>query len=101
MNKSLQCNKETGSIGTDCNDNDINYNMGVIDKLKNCINDAPILERNNFYQTQKSLWVYPYECKEEIAVICKNLNILPYVIVMTTEKLPNEEKMVAHFGLDN
>ncbi|KKQ18047.1 MAG: hypothetical protein US31_C0011G0029 [Berkelbacteria bacterium GW2011_GWA1_36_9] len=59
------------------------------------------LERNNFYQTQKSLWVYPYECKEEIAVICKNLNILPYVIVMTTEKLPNEEKMVAHFGLDN
>lgn len=59
-----------------------------------------ILERNNFYQIQKSLWVNPYECKEELAIICKKLNILPYVVIMTTEKLPNEEEMVRHFSLD-
>ncbi len=59
-----------------------------------------ILERNGFYQIQKSLWVHPYECKEEIAVICKNINILPYVVVMTTEKLPNESDMIDHFDLD-
>lgn len=60
-----------------------------------------LLEKNDFFQIQKSLWVHPYECKEEIAVICKYLNILPYVVVMNTEKLPNEKEMVVHFGLDN
>lgn len=60
-----------------------------------------LLERNDFYQLQKSLWVHPYECKEEIAIICKNLNILPYVVVMITERLPNEENMVAHFNLSD
>jgi len=58
------------------------------------------LERNEFYQIQKSLWVHPYECKEEVAVFCKHINILPWVIVMITAKLPNEEDMVDHFGLD-
>ena len=59
-----------------------------------------ILVRNDFYQIQKSLWVHPYECTEEIAVICKNINVLPYVVTMTTAKLPNEEEMIAHFNLE-
>jgi hypothetical protein len=58
-----------------------------------------LLEKNGFYQIQKSLWVHPFECKEEIAIICKELNILPYVVIMKTDKLPNEEKMIDRFGL--
>lgn len=56
---------------------------------------------NDFYQLQKSLWVHPFECKEEIAIICKELNILPYVVVMTTDKLPNELEMVDYYELNN
>jgi len=59
-----------------------------------------ILLQNDFYQIQKSLWVHPYECAQEMAVFCKNLNVLPYVVMMTTGKLPNEEEMVAHFNLE-
>lgn len=59
-----------------------------------------ILIRNDFFQIQKSLWVHPYECAQEMAVICKHINVLPYVVMMTTAKLPNEEEMVAHFNLE-
>lgn len=58
-----------------------------------------ILEKNHFYQIQKSLWVHPYQCKEEIAAVAQNMHLLPYVIVMETEKLPNEQNMQDHFGL--
>ncbi len=45
-NKALQCNKETGNTGTDCNDNDMLTNIGSTDLVKNCINDAPTLSSN-------------------------------------------------------
>ena len=44
QNSTLQCPKETGSVGTDCNDNDSTYNIGTTDLTKNCINDPPIIE---------------------------------------------------------
>lgn len=59
-----------------------------------------VLEQNGFYQIHKSLWVSPYDCKEEIAVFCKNLNITKNVIVMTTNRLPNQEDMIEHFDLN-
>lgn len=58
-----------------------------------------VLESNGFYQIHKSLWVSPYDCKEEIAVFCKNLNMTKDVIVITTDHLPNQKQMIAHFGL--
>jgi len=42
-NKTLQCNKETGNLGTDCEDNDSSYNIASTNKSKNCINDAPVI----------------------------------------------------------
>ncbi len=42
MDKTLQCDKETGSVGTDCNDNDGTYNPDSSDLKKNCRNDAPV-----------------------------------------------------------
>lgn len=58
-----------------------------------------VLENNGFHQIHKSLWVSPYNCKEEIAVICKNLNTTNDVIVMTTDHLPNQQEMIKHFNL--
>jgi len=47
QNATLQCNKETGTIGTDCNDNNASINPGSNDVYKNCKNDAPILDNIN------------------------------------------------------
>lgn len=41
---SLECAKETETIGTDCNDNDISFNLDSADIYKNCKNDAPFIE---------------------------------------------------------
>lgn len=57
------------------------------------------LIRLGFKNLQESLWVYPYDCKEEIAVIAKNIGIAEYVIVMMTDSLPKQEEWEADFGL--
>ena len=40
---SLQCPKETGALGTDCNDNNPLINPGSLNLSLNCINDKPII----------------------------------------------------------
>lgn len=60
-----------------------------------------ILEQNDFFQIHKSLWVNPYPCREEVAVTAKKLHLSSDVILMETEKLPNEKDMQDHFGLSN
>jgi len=57
------------------------------------------LESLGFQKIQESLWVHPYECKEEIAIIAQNLGVADSVIFMTTNHLPNQEKMMRKFGL--
>lgn len=57
------------------------------------------LKRLDFERIQKSLWAYPFECKEEIAVMAQTLRVSPFVIVMTTSHLPQEEKLKNRFDL--
>jgi len=59
------------------------------------------LIRLGFKPIHESLWVFPYECKDEIAVIAQHLGVSPYVIVMTTDKLPNEDNWKDRFGLND
>jgi len=49
---------------------------------------------------QKSLWVYPYGCKEEIAIIAQNLGIAPFVAYLNTDYLPRQEKLIQIFDLE-
>lgn len=60
-----------------------------------------IIEKLGFYQIQESLWVFPYECKEEIAIISQDLSISPFVITMNTSNLPNQTKMLKYFSLND
>jgi len=57
------------------------------------------LKELNFKFIQKSLWVYPYECKEEIAIISQNLGVAPFVAYLNTDYLPNQEKLICYFNL--
>jgi len=52
-----------------------------------------------FSQVQYSLWVIPWECKEEIAIIAQNLGIAPFVAYLNTDYLPQQQKLVDYFNL--
>lgn len=57
------------------------------------------LAETGFKFIQDSLWVYPYECKEEIAIISQNLGIAPFVAYLNTDYLPQQQKLIRYFKL--
>ena len=59
------------------------------------------LVESNFKLIQLSLWVYPFDCKEGIAVIAQNLGIAPYVAYLNTDHLPQQQKLLRHFHLQS
>lgn len=59
------------------------------------------LTRLGFRKIQESLWVHPFDCREEIAVIAEDLGIAPYVIVMITDNLPREKEWELAFDLES
>jgi len=52
-----------------------------------------------FYQMQKSVWVYPYECEDEILFVAEIFQVQKYIEIMTVEKLLHEEKIKKIFHL--
>lgn len=57
------------------------------------------LVESGFEKIQLSLWVYPYNCKEEIAIISQNLGVAPFVAYLNTDYLPQHSKLIKIFGL--
>ena len=57
------------------------------------------LMRLGFKIIQDSLWVFPYDCKEEIAVISQTLGISPFVAYLNTDYLPQQDKLMKYFNL--
>ncbi len=52
-----------------------------------------------FFQFQKSAWIYPYPCDDELIFISDFYGIGKYVEVLTVENILKDEKMKRHFGL--
>lgn len=52
-----------------------------------------------FYQMQKSTWVYPYECEDEILFIAELFQVQKHIEILTVEKLLHEEKLKKKFEL--
>ncbi len=57
------------------------------------------IEKLGFEQIQKSLFAFPYECKEVIAVLAQQYKVAPYVIYMQTQHLPMEQRLRKYFDL--
>jgi hypothetical protein len=56
----------------------------------------------NFYQLQKSVWIFPYFFKPEMELIKKALELSDKdVMVLTVTELENENKILKHFNLEN
>lgn len=52
-----------------------------------------------FLEVQKSLYVIPYECLQEIAVFGQSLGLAPYILYMNTSSLPRQDKYKKRFSL--
>ena len=59
------------------------------------------LKDMGFYMLQKSIWVHPYDCVNEIITLRKLFEIEPYVKVVTTEAIEGEYKLLKYFQLLN
>jgi len=55
------------------------------------------LRQLGFYQIQKSVYVYPFECTEEIVFLSEQLWIARYVVVMISEIIQGEDIIVKDF----
>src|SRR3989338_10535633 len=57
------------------------------------------LKELNFFQFQKSAWIYPYPCEDEIIFIADFFGVGKYVEVLTVENFLREEKLKKNFHL--
>ena len=64
-----------------------NNRLAFTEKLKNI----------GFRMIQKSLWVYPYPCREEIMILRKFYDIEKYVTYLETAMVDDEERWQDHF----
>ena len=63
------------------------------DRLRN------IMERTGFVRLQDSVWVFPYDCEDFIALLKAELKIGSAVLYMVGEHIENDKHLRAHFGL--
>jgi len=52
-----------------------------------------------FYELQKSVWIFPYECKDEIDFIVEFFNLRKYVRFGVLKSIDNELHLKKIFGL--
>lgn len=52
-----------------------------------------------FYQLQKSVWVYPYSCEQEILFIADFFGVRKFVEVVVAESILHEKLILTHFNL--
>jgi len=57
------------------------------------------IKKLGFYELQKSVWVYPYECKDEIDYIIEYYNLRKYVRFLVADFIDNELHLKEIFKL--
>jgi DNA-binding transcriptional regulator PaaX len=57
------------------------------------------LRELGFTKIQGSMWLIPWECKEEIAILARYFNISPFVMYLLTDYVPNQTRLRQKYGL--
>ena len=52
-----------------------------------------------FYQYQKSVWVYPYPCKDEILFVAEHFGIGKFIEIIEVTGITEDAGLKKHFGL--
>lgn len=64
---------------------------------RNALRDK--LRELNFHQLQKSVWLHPYQCKDEINFIVEFFNISPYVRTAEVNNFDGDKLVKEDFGI--
>lgn len=56
------------------------------------------LKQLGFFQFQKSVWIYPYQCNNEIDFVSEIFEIAPYITILDV-RVDSDGPLRAHFGL--
>lgn len=67
-------------------------------KARNAL--ARSLKQAGFAQFQKSVFIHPFECRNEVDFIIEFFNLRPYVRFITADAIDNELTFKKHFELD-
>lgn len=72
-----------------------------ISKLKRSAQESfrRVLKQINFFPLQKSVYLTPYKCKEEIDYLREYFNLSEEVLLMEISKLENESYYKQYFGI--
>ena len=57
------------------------------------------LKELDFFQFQKSAWIYPYPCEDEIIFIADFHGVGKYVEILTVDSVLKDQKLKSHFSL--
>lgn len=69
------------------------YRRGVRDKLRLTMRSA------GFYRLQDSVWLYPHDCEDFVALLKADLKIGNAILYMVVEKIENDSTVKDHFKL--
>lgn len=59
------------------------------------------LRELGFYQLQKSVFIYPYPCENEIDFIAEVFNIRRHILLITANDFEGSDKLQYYFGLSH
>jgi len=58
-----------------------------------------VMQDVGFVRLQDSVWVFPYDCEDFVALLKSELKIGSAVLYMVVEQVENDKYLRAHFGL--
>jgi len=76
---------------------DIPTKPAIYNQARNALRGK--IKELGFYQLQKSVWVYPYECEDEILLIAELYRVQKHIEIITAEKVLHEDLLKKHFTL--
>lgn len=53
----------------------------------------------NFFQLQKSVWVHPYSCENEIQLTAEIFGVTSFINIIIADKILDDVRAKSHFGL--
>lgn len=57
------------------------------------------LRNLGFFQLQKSVWIYPYPCEEEILFVANFFGVKKHIEILEISKILDDQKLKTHFNL--
>jgi DNA-binding transcriptional regulator PaaX len=55
------------------------------------------IKEMGFLQLQKSVWVFPYRCEDEILFLAKQLGIVEYMEILTVQNMIHKKVLEKRF----